>query len=305
VFAGTLAHAARRCWRSVIPAAAAASSLLVSPATSRADVPPPMPQHGWLSKWPIDDEHPEKGIPSEEERNADPMQFGYWLQDLTWKAEAWSKRGDHAAAARHYKVLTLVVPERAVGFVKTCEEYEAAGERDQAVEMCGQALLRDGLTVKDYEHFVHLVLGQPRPLTDKEKAALSQVLGHMREDPAGRDVVDDLECQVGVRDADVAQLKECTAGLQARAPGDARTVTYLWALALTEGKPSEARALLEQAKAAGVAPQELARMSDTTEVSAWRRRGRIALFVVGLAALLAAIVIAGRARLVRRQLAES
>jgi hypothetical protein len=306
--AATAAHAGRRIARrrlvrTGLPASAAlAAAMFASGATAHAD-PPPVPQHGWLSKWPIDDEHPEAKIPSESERNADPLQFGYWLQDLTWKAEVASKRGDHAASARYYHAIGVAVPDRAIGFSKACEEYEALGQLDPAIEMCGQALLRDGLTVSDYEHFVHLVLSRPRPLDDKETAALAQVIAHMKEDPAGRDVVDDLECQVGARTSNVAQLEECTAALSVRAPDDSRTISYRWALAVAKGDGDEADRLVERAKAAGVGAGDVERMSRTTRDSVRQRAVRFILFVAAIALLLVGLGTLGRSIAARRKLA--
>jgi hypothetical protein len=61
-FGGTLAHAMRRAARrgrtvrvALAVTTAIAAVTTVVPATAHADVPP-APQHGWLSKWPIDDE---------------------------------------------------------------------------------------------------------------------------------------------------------------------------------------------------------------------------------------------------------
>jgi len=305
---GTLAHALRRSARrsrlALAPALGAGILAVSSPTLARADVPP-APQHGWLSKWPIDDAHPAAAIPPENERNADPLQFGYWLQDLTWKAQRSSALGDHAAAARYYHALAVAVPDRAVGFVKECEEHEALGHRDEAVEACGQALLRDGLTVRDYEHFVQLELGQPRPLTEKETAALAQVIAHMKEDPAGRDAAADLECQVGARTSNVAQLEACTAALAARGPEDARLVSYRWALAVAKGDRDEAAALVARAPAAGVAPQDVERMSRTTQETMRQQTLRLLLSVVAIVLLVAGLGAVGRLLGARKRVADA
>jgi hypothetical protein len=290
----TLWHATRR--RALGRAAAATSAalaLFTIPAPARADVPP-APQHGWLSKWPIDDVQPEAKIPPEDERNADPLQFGYWLQDLTWKAERSSKLGDHAASAKYYRALGVAVPDRAIGYIKACEEYEANGERDKAIDMCGQALLRDGLVVKDYARFVGLVLAQPRALTGKEESALAQVIAHMKEDPAGRDVADDLECQIGARTRNVAELEECTIALIARAPDDARTISYRWALAVAKGDDREANALVDRARALGMSAPEVDRMAQTTRADARRRMLRYVLAAAAVVLLVLALGYLGR-----------
>jgi tetratricopeptide (TPR) repeat protein len=253
-----------------------------------------------LSKWPVDDAHPESSIPSDADKNADPLQFGYWLQDLALKAEQAADRGDHAAAARFYGALAQAVPDRAVAYLKVCQQYEAMGDRERAIESCGQGLLRDGLTADDYAHFVHLVLSRPGPLGDKEALALTAVLGHMREDPGGRAAVDELECEVGVKTSNVAQLEECTARLAARAPANPRTLSYLWALAVEQGKLDEAAGIVEQARAAGMPGESVERMRQTTAGRASHRRMVRVLALGGIGALLGAIGVLAGTRVRRR-----
>jgi hypothetical protein len=302
--AATLVHAVlrfvrRRAPRAGVAAAAAmALTFCALPRIAAADTKPGF--HG-LSKWAIDDDHPEANIPSEKERNADPLQFGYWLQDVALKGEHASRRGDHLAAARFYEALGKAVPERATGFVKACEEYEAAGDRKKAIDMCADALVREGLTVKDYTRFVHLVLQEPEPLSENQKSALVNVLAHMREDPAGHAVVDDLECEVGTRLSKVALLKECTAGLVQSAPNAPKTVMYLWALAVADSRIGEAGKLIERAQAAGVGAEDIERMKKTTAAKATQRNLRYGLFAFAVGLFLAGVVVAFRAILARKR----
>ena len=289
-----------RFWRDWLAIAGVLLFLLLCALPRAAAADEPSHPHGWLSKWPVDDVHPEGHIPSEKERNADPLEFGYWLQDVSLKGEHASKLGKHEEAAKFYSVLAQVVPDRAVGFIKTCEEYEAAGERDKAINSCGEALLRDGLTVKDYTHFVHLILSKPGRLSDKETGALGQVLLHMREDPAGRDFADDLECEIGTRTSNVAQLKECTAALATRAPDDPKTISYLWALAIQEGKYDVAEGLIERARAMGVAQNSVDNMKQATRGAEKRRWRKVLLAIAAIALFLGSLGVTGRALLRRR-----
>jgi len=298
----TLAHARRRFALGrrkggALVAAAAVALLLTAAGRPALADPAPVPVGGWLSKWPIDDEHPEKGIPSEAERNADPLNFGYWLQDLALKAEKAGQRGDHAAAIRFYMALAQAVPDRAVPLLKACDEYEAAGDLQNATNACGSALLLDGLKVRDYAHFIHLVMAKPGPLGVKETAALATVLQHVRDDPDGRDAADELECQVGTRTANVAQLKECTAGLAARAPDDPRTVVYEWTLAVQEGNFGEAEKLIEHARSVGVKVDE---MKAATAGRERKHRIQIAVLIAALLAILGGATLAARAILRKR-----
>jgi hypothetical protein len=272
--------------------------LLGMPATARAEAP--QSTASTLSRWPVDIEHPENGIPSEKDRDADPLQFGYWLQDVALKAEHASKDGDHVVAARLYAALARAVPDRAVGAVKACEEYEAAGSLQKAIDACGDALLRDGARVSDYSHFVGLMLAKPGRLSDKDTAALGAVLAHMKTDPAGRDAVADLECQVGTRTSNIALLEECTKELATRAPDDAKTLTYRWALAVADRRFDDARELGERARTAGVPAENVAAMDRLLATNETHRRWERALSVLVGGLILALLGLFGRDRLRRR-----
>ena len=296
----TLADVVRRRRRIAAGAIAVASAacIVLSSPTARAEGAPAA--RATLSRWPVDAEHPELNIPSEKDRNAEPLEFGYWLQDVATRADHASKSGDHAAAARYYGALAAAVPDRAVGYVKMCQELEAAGDLQRAVDACGNALLRDGTTVADYSRFVGLVLSKPGALSAKEVGALDQVVVHMREDPAGRDVVDDLECRIATRTGNVAQLEECTSVLASRAPDDARTIAYQWALAVQEGRMEDAEMLDARAGAAGIAPESLATMRKVVHDWQRARAWRIGLGVTAIALLLAAAIVAGAATMRKR-----
>jgi tetratricopeptide (TPR) repeat protein len=291
----TLVHAllggARRA--RTLGAVAAAALVLATPGVARAEGLPGVKasSSGTLSQWPVDDDHPENAIPGEADRNADPLEFGYWIQDVAMKAERADKHGDHAAALRFYGALAKAVPDRAVSFSRMCNEYEALGDIDSAINSCGDALMLDGVRLGDYEHFVRLVLAKPGKLGDKEVAALGQVVQHMKDDPHGQSAVDEIECQIGVRTSNVAQLRECTAALAAKAPDAPKTVTYQWALAIQEGKFAEADRLVARAGTLGV-PVEA--MKQTTAAGEKRRR----LIVLGI--LLLSTLVAGAAAFLTR-----
>jgi tetratricopeptide (TPR) repeat protein len=286
----TLGHAIARRRRVATVAAAAAAFVGIGLWTGSASAgPSETPSSGWLSQWPVDENNPASSIPSEKARNQDPLQFGYWIQDVALWAEHKSAKGDHAGAVKFYEVLAQVAPDRAVAFVKLCKEYEAMGDTDKAIASCGDALLRDGTVVKDYEHFVRLVVNKPGRLSPKEIAALGAVIEHMKIDPAARPFVDELECEVGTRTNNVAQLRECTARLAARAPEGPATISYEWALAVQENDFSRADELVERAKAAGVPPANLEQMTKVTAAHARSRALRAALVLVTVLLLGAAV----------------
>jgi tetratricopeptide (TPR) repeat protein len=261
----TLTHALRRARRSrrvtrgaAIAAGLVLGVLLARPGVAAADVPGQQP--GMLSKWPIDDANPAASLPSEAERNKDPLEFGYWLQDVILRAEVYSKHGKHDVAVKLYTALAMAVPERAIAFTKMCEEYEALGDGVKATAACETALLREGLLVKDYEHYVRLVLATPGPLTERQTKALAQVIDHMRQDPAGRAAADALDCDVGVRTSNAAELEACTGRLAASAPHDPATLSYQWALAMLKGDREGARDLVSEARRAGLLAERVTEM---------------------------------------------
>jgi hypothetical protein len=106
----------------------------------------------------------------------------------------------------------------------------------------------------------------------------------MKEDPAGRDFVDELECEVGARTSNVAQLRECTSGMAARGAEGTKLLSYQWNLAVEEGKFQQARDLVEQARMAGTPADKIASMLKVTssyERWHWIRLG-LAMLAVAL-----------------------
>ena len=249
-------------------------------------------------KWAIDDANPASNIPTEREKNEDPLEFGYWLQAVAVRAEAASKRGDHSAAAGYYDALGRAAPDRAVGFMKACEEYEAAGDIEKAIDRCVGALSRDGLRLGDSARAIDVVLRKQGPLGARETAAISEALARVKNDPAGSSLFDDLECRVASRTLDIARLRECTSALVARAPNDARTISYEWALAVAEGNTQQAGRLVQRAEAEGAAPDEVRRMKE--ETSARSKRGWSIAAVVGVGLALVFVVVGAARRRQRR-----
>ncbi len=248
--------------------------------------------HQWLSKWPIDDQDPAKSVPKDEDLKADPLQAGYFLQDLIAKAELASKAGEHGAAIKYYEALLKAVPTRAISLTKMCSEFEAMGNLKQAQNSCGLALALDGVTVGDYAHFVHLMLREQRPLTDQEILALNNVIDHMKHDDAGRQTGYELQCEVAIRASDTAKLSECAAALAVAAPNDQKTLMYEWDLAVREHHFAKADELMEQAKAAGMKADGLRRMELATHEARSKRYWMFGLLFAGGLTLLTCLVYA-------------
>jgi tetratricopeptide (TPR) repeat protein len=254
--------------------------------TARADLPP-APPGAMLSQWPVDDHDPEGHLPPPEQRDANPLEMGYWLQDLIYKAGLASKHGDHAAAVKYYRAMYKAVPDKAISLRLACDEYELLGDLQAAIGACGQALVLEGLTVGDYAHYVRLILKKPGQLSDTEITSIKTVLDHMKQEEAGAGVADDLECDFALRTGRASQIQECASRMQATRPNDVQSIAYEWAAAVQAGDFGTARGLLERAKQAGAAAERLQTMQTTTDSGAKQQKEHQRLLIVVLVGLLA------------------
>jgi hypothetical protein len=233
---------------------------------------PPAPPGAMMSIWAVDDKDPEGHIPSEADRNANPLQMGYWLQDLIFKAELAVKHDDHQAAIKYYRAMHKAVPNRALPVLRLCDEYEKTNDLHAAINACGSALLLEGLTINDYAHFVRLVLRQPGNLSLKDVQAMMNVIGNVKQQYAGSNAPYELECEVAMRINDLEKLKECTAGLATTAPNDPQALYYEWTLAMQQNDFRRARDLLAQAKISGVKDETLHNMELSLAKNSKRHR---------------------------------
>jgi hypothetical protein len=285
---GTLGHALwrrRKEARRSVRGPVLAGVLLIVPGlfagTARAE---PIPK-GDLSTFHIDDADPESSVPGPEAQINNPLQFGYYLQDLTAKAERASKRGDHLASARYYGALVKAAPTVAYGARQMCAELEAANDPARAIQACRTAITRLGSTVSDYVRFVQMVLASKGPLPAGQRQELDLVIDHMKQEPNLGYMPQLLGCEIAVRFDDFATLESCTAELGKLAPKDPRVITLQWALAVHDRDRSAALGFLSRARSAGIAPDGLARMeSQTREMTRrWRQRTMLLALVVLLA----------------------
>ncbi len=280
-------HAARRARlrASGAVAVAALAALVATPNYAIAGTEPPPKER--LGTWPLNDEDPESTIPKGEDRTKDPLEFGYWLQDVALKGELAMKRHDYQAAGKYYRTLAKAVPDRAVSFVKLCNCYEALGDMKMATPACGSALLLEGVRQEDYAHYVRLVISKPGPVSSQDQVTLQGVVEHLKDDPAAHPLADELECLVGQRTSNRAELRECTKALAAQRPHDISTIEAQFALAALDHDFSEAARLLDAAKQAGADEQILQGM-ERALVTAQHGRVWAYVFAGAAAALFAA-----------------
>lgn len=289
-------------------AAAAMFGLVTAfgPAADAADAAPePAPEHQahWqLSRFPIDWDNPESKIPSIEERNKEPLQFGYFLQDLNVEALKAERKGDWRSAVKFWRADAKAVPDMAVGFSRACRAHQMLQEVDQAIEFCGKALNLEGSTVEDYLRYAELVTGKLTALSLVDIQDLDAMVKHLREteQPTPAAVI---ECRTGLKLEDRARLERCTQVLAKTSPQDPHTLTFQWSYALLRKDYGEAKRLLGVMEKTNMNRQALAQARDATaQASAWWRRP-LTDWRYAVATLAVLLLGAGGALLLRRRIA--
>ena len=165
------------------------------------------------TKYPVNEDNPVAGLPTPEQRDADPLEFGYLLQDLISRAEGAHTKQDWAASVKYYEALARLVPDRAIGFSRLCWGYASLGKIEIAAANCGKALRLGGARVMDHFRFVNLTL-QKQNLTAADVSEVEASLAHLREhltpkaaaeEPVSSDqsAVDALEKQAAAKDSPV------------------------------------------------------------------------------------------------------
>jgi tetratricopeptide (TPR) repeat protein len=217
-----------------------------------------------LSSFSIDDRDPARSIPSAPEAERNPLQMGYLLMDLSDRAEHAIKLGDHAKAAEYYRALIKAVPERAISYSRACREHEAAGQVDEAIEMCRVALGKSGVKLEDHARFVRVMLRKHGVLTPTEVADVDAVIQRIRAEGGepGKRIAAAFDCDLGVRSHDPARTRAGIASLEQLEQPVAQIVAYRWALALMEKDLDRARAIVAEAEQAGVPQSAIAAMQS-------------------------------------------
>jgi hypothetical protein len=274
----------------------ALSVLAIAPRALAAD-----PQRGpERLRFFFNEDDPDSTVPSPDDQIQDPLQFGYYLQDALEAAQKAAKDGDHARAARDYGAIAKAVPQRALAWSKQCEQLELAGDLQGALTACSAACTRDGVTLADYKHTVKLLLSHPGPLTADDHTKLNAIIEHLstvKEAPAA---VDQVRCEVALRETDIPALQRCTDSLGKLAPKDPQTISFQWALAVSKQDRSGARLLVERAKKLGMAPAAVAKMEDATDAMGALSRGTKAMLGALVAVLAIGVILVRRVTTARR-----
>jgi hypothetical protein len=83
---------------------------------------------------------------------------------------------------------------------------------------------------------------------------------HLAAQPEARVLGLQLECRIAVKTRDLLLLDACSGALADAAPHDPSTWVFAWTLASERGRPDEARRYADEARAAGLPADAVARL---------------------------------------------
>ncbi len=138
------------------------------------------------TKWQVNDANPKASIPSVDERNTDPIEFSYFLQDLIARGERAFKEKNWEAAIKFYEAMGFAVPDAGVSFSRLCIAYAKLGRYDVAAGNCGRAVSLTLAKVIDHIRFIEYTLKieriQPVDVRNVE-ASLKHLREHIAKNP--------------------------------------------------------------------------------------------------------------------------
>ena len=232
-------------------------------ASKSADSIPPSSRGG--GKFVLDQKDPVASLPSLEERQKEPLDFGYWLMEASERGSVALQAGRFSEAIPYFQALALAVPQRATAHSKLCESYIGDGHLEQAFEACRETL--DGVTVADYLRFVRLRLVMSTRLSSQEAAEIDEIFAHLRTSGVKDPQLHELSCEVGVRTQDAARLQSCVTELERVAPGQPKLTAYRFNLALLQNDRKQAESLMTMAGQQGFRPDLIQKMKKTLDGS--------------------------------------
>jgi tetratricopeptide (TPR) repeat protein len=224
-----------------------------------SDYPPALNE-----KFKIDDRDPENHLPSKEEMDKNPLEWGYLLMTFDERAQIAIQRNNWEQALKYHRAAAKLVPDRAVSFALVCKDYEMLGKREEALEACGVAVALPGARLDYFVSFVHLVAQREGGVDAGEAKDALEAIAHLKANESTKLAAYELQCDLGLKMRDDALLDECSRELLVRAPKAPRPTTFAWALALQRGDTDLAKKLIDEARQKGASEASLTKMERAT-----------------------------------------
>lgn len=124
--------------------------------------------------FPVNDDDPKASIPTEQQREESPVEFGYWLQDMILRAEEGFENDDLERAVKYYEALSYALPHNPTSFRKLCKAQQKLGNLTRAEATCWAVLKREGALVYDHYHFLDLAIPLVGPSVPEVKKARAE-----------------------------------------------------------------------------------------------------------------------------------
>ncbi|MEY4508679.1 MAG: hypothetical protein RLZZ450_801 [Pseudomonadota bacterium] len=230
------------------------------PAQAAPAKPPPLEE----SLFKLNPENPEAHLPTAAEAARAPLWFANMLNDMGAEIDAARARGDYAQSVKYERALVKVSPHRAIGYSGLCRDYEALGQRDDAIQACALAVQKEGVLVDDFVRFVRLVANRPGGVDPTELADAHNAIDHLKSDPASRILGNQVQCELSLKQNDEVALEQCSTALLELAPDDPKSITYAWTRAIKKRDFARAQELVNRAKANPQMAQAVPQMETST-----------------------------------------
>jgi len=274
------------------PKDTAKPEVAATPEENALSVGTPVEGGEWqLSRYRIDFDNPEASVPTKEQRDSNPLEFGYHLQDLATMAKKQERLGNFDKAVKFWLAIARAVPDANAGFFGACAAFEKLGQRDQAIENCEKGLaLPPEFPMGEFVRYARLVTGGVGAPSPEAIAKVDATIAHLRTQkaPAAPEIADRIACDLALRLGDSTRLAPCAKALALSSPKDPMTLTYGWALAMDQGNLADARKLLDQLKEQKLPAPEIEKMARAMQEQSqpwrvWLRRWPWAAGALGLA----------------------
>jgi tetratricopeptide (TPR) repeat protein len=275
------------------PTSAAGEADSAKPAASEAAAEGPLlnpfviPPQQRKGDFFVNGEDPENTVPPK----MDTMTFGYYMMELADKGVEAFQRKEYDRAEKFYRTMAKLVPDKAVGFSKLCESYEASGKLKEAEEACGQAIKLQGTTVADHARYVELYLRNRPELLPAEVSRVDELIAHIATQEQAKLLAARLECRLGAHMESEERLEKCTTVLNEMDYHNPLHISFNWALAISRNDRDAAARELARAEAAGLPESALQSMRVKGErllARGMSPTGKLALFGVGCVVMLGA-----------------
>jgi hypothetical protein len=215
----------------------------------------------------FDYDHPEANIPTQEEANANPLEFGYYLMELARSADQAEDAKDWEKALKVYRAMSIASPKRGVGPRKACALLISLKRTLEAEAPCRAVLVREDSTLADFSRWLRIVVREAEKMSPDVLAYAHEAIEHLRKQPGGELTALQAACELAVHERTPLSAATCVPRLLELAPDEVTTLIFAWQAAVEAGQEDEANAFLERIRAKGVPQDAIDKLMNSAAAS--------------------------------------